>query len=256
MAAVAFEIEHGIDHVLDDLGTGDLAVLRHVADEQQRGARHLGVADERLASAARTWLTVPGAASSVSAHSVWMESMTTRSAGCSSPSVARIFDKFVSDASADRRVAQVRAARRAAAPARSLPRRRNRSRAARAARDARRAASSSVDLPMPGSPPIRIAEPGTMPPPVTRSSSAMPVEKRGASSVEPLSVSSLTTRPLLCLRDAGAGRRAGVGLLDERVPLVARGTFARPARRGRPAGSGRRKAISTALAMSYSGSSR
>ena len=62
MAAVALEIEHRIDHVLDDLGAGDLAVLGHVADEQQRAARRLGKRISACA-AARTWLTVPGAAS-------------------------------------------------------------------------------------------------------------------------------------------------------------------------------------------------
>ena len=48
VAAVALEIEHGVDHVLDHLGAGDLAVLGDVADEQQRGALRLGVADQRL----------------------------------------------------------------------------------------------------------------------------------------------------------------------------------------------------------------
>ena len=32
--AVALEIEHGIDHVLDDLGAGDLPILRDVTDEK------------------------------------------------------------------------------------------------------------------------------------------------------------------------------------------------------------------------------
>ncbi len=50
--------------------------------------------------AARTWLTVPGAASSPSAHSVWMESITTRSAGLPSASVARMLERLVSQASA------------------------------------------------------------------------------------------------------------------------------------------------------------
>ena len=48
MAAVALEIEHGVDHVLDHLGAGDLPVLGDVAYEHERGALRLGVADERL----------------------------------------------------------------------------------------------------------------------------------------------------------------------------------------------------------------
>ena len=38
VAAIAFEIQHGVDHVLDHLRAGDLAVLGDVTDEQQRAA--------------------------------------------------------------------------------------------------------------------------------------------------------------------------------------------------------------------------
>ena len=48
VAAVALEVEHGVDHVLDHLGAGDLPVLGDVADEHEGGALRLGVADERL----------------------------------------------------------------------------------------------------------------------------------------------------------------------------------------------------------------
>ena len=48
MAALALEIEHRVDHVLDDARAGDLAVLGDVADEDHRGAGLLGVADQRL----------------------------------------------------------------------------------------------------------------------------------------------------------------------------------------------------------------
>ena len=52
-------------------------------------------------AAARTWLTVPGAASIASAHSVWMESMTMRSARLvRASSVARMLARLVSQASA------------------------------------------------------------------------------------------------------------------------------------------------------------
>ena len=50
-------------------------------------------------AAARTWLTVPGAASIASAQSVWIESMTTRSAGLPCSSVARMLARLVSQAS-------------------------------------------------------------------------------------------------------------------------------------------------------------
>src|SRR5665647_241436 len=55
---------------------------------------------------------------------------------------------------------------------------------------------NSVDLPMPGSPPTSSTEPRTKPPPVTRSSSAMPEDRRGASWLLPVRVSSLNSRPL------------------------------------------------------------
>ena len=55
VAAVALEIEHGVDHVLDHLGAGDLPVLGDVADQDQRRALRLGVADRATA-----WRRAPG----------------------------------------------------------------------------------------------------------------------------------------------------------------------------------------------------
>ena len=49
MAAFALEIEHGVDHVLDDARAGDLAVLGDVADQHDGRTGRLGVADHRLA---------------------------------------------------------------------------------------------------------------------------------------------------------------------------------------------------------------
>src|ERR1700736_648726 len=57
-----------------------------------------------------------------------------------------------------------------------------------------------VDLPMPGSPPTSSTEPRTNPPPVTRSSSTIPEDRRGASWLLPVSVSSVNSRPLRLLR--------------------------------------------------------
>ena len=53
MAAQALEIEHGIDHVLDDLGPGDLAVLGDMADQHQRQAAALSVTNQRRCAAAK-----------------------------------------------------------------------------------------------------------------------------------------------------------------------------------------------------------
>ena len=52
MRAFALERKHGVDHVLDHARAGDLAVFGDVADQDDGGARALGVADQRLRAAA------------------------------------------------------------------------------------------------------------------------------------------------------------------------------------------------------------
>jgi len=46
VAALAFEIQHGVHQMLDRLGSGDLAVLGDMPYEQKRRAAGLGVTDE------------------------------------------------------------------------------------------------------------------------------------------------------------------------------------------------------------------
>ena len=53
VTTLPFEIEYGVDHVLDHLGSRDLAVLGDVTDQHQRRAALLGVADERGGAAAK-----------------------------------------------------------------------------------------------------------------------------------------------------------------------------------------------------------
>ena len=50
--AFALKGDDRIDHMLDDAGSGDLPVLGDMADENDGGARRLGVADQRLRRAA------------------------------------------------------------------------------------------------------------------------------------------------------------------------------------------------------------
>ena len=45
-AGIAFEIEHRVDHVLEDARTGDQALLGDVADQEHRGAAFLRVAHQ------------------------------------------------------------------------------------------------------------------------------------------------------------------------------------------------------------------
>ena len=156
MPAVALEVEHGIDHVLDDLWPGDLSVLGHVADEQHGAARHLGITDERLRRGAHL---ADGAGRGVErVGPKRLDGIDDDEIGrrVSSASVARMLERLVSRGEADRRVREAQAL--GAEPhlrdgffagevdARAAPR----------GRDAAASWSSSVDLPMPGSPPIRM----------------------------------------------------------------------------------------------------
>ena len=53
VAAVALEVEHRVDHVLEHAGPGDLAVLGDVADQEQGRAAALGEADQLVRAAAQ-----------------------------------------------------------------------------------------------------------------------------------------------------------------------------------------------------------
>ena len=96
--ALALEREHRVDHVLDHARAGDLPSL-------VTWPTRMTAAPERLAkrisacAAPRTWVTVPGADSTVSVHMVWIESMTTRRGVLPSESVATMSSTEVSAAS-------------------------------------------------------------------------------------------------------------------------------------------------------------
>ena len=195
VVAVALELEHAVDEVLEHARAGDRAVLGHVADEDRRDARLLRDAQQpgrRLAHLAR-----PSRA----------------------PSRARRSRASARSRSRRRRAARARASRRrsrARSRRGSRPARRRRAAAARSltcavdsspvTSSARRsfeiapsAVSSSVDLPTPGSPPTSTSDAGTSPPPSTRSSSGTPVGMRAASSA------STSTRRSSGRRGGGCG---------------------------------------------------
>ena len=100
LAGVALEIEHRVDHVLDHARAGDLPVLGDVADEHDCVAPLALAKRISACTEVRTCVTVPGALSAMSVHSVWIESMTTRSTGGPACSVARMSSTCVSAASA------------------------------------------------------------------------------------------------------------------------------------------------------------
>ena len=60
VVAVALELQHAVDEVLEHPRPGDGAVLRHVADQDRRDARLLRH-PEQPPGASRTWPTEPGA---------------------------------------------------------------------------------------------------------------------------------------------------------------------------------------------------
>ncbi len=234
MAALAFEIEHRIDQMLDRLGAGDLAVLGDMADQDQRRAGGFGIAHQIEA-----WRCAPGRwcrarhPARRSRSSGWNRWRRCRAA-CrlpASPGCPRHW--WPRPASAARRTGPC--ARRACAPAPSPLRRRYRRAWPPRLAYAPSACRISVDLPMPGSPPTSSAEPGTRPPPVTRSNSAMPVTRRGGGSSSVFRSSSAKRRPLPRRRALAADRRGGA-LLGDRVPAAAGLASARPFGMRRAAG--------------------
>ena len=167
MVPVALELEHAVDEVLEHPRAGDRAVLRHVADEEERDARP---PCRRAAAAPRP--RAPARPSRAPSRS--------RPSRASGPSRSR--RRRAARARASRRPprgSSRRGSRRCSAP----PRRAARSftcavdsspvtSSARRSREiAASAISRSVDFPTPGSPPTRTSEAGTRPPPSTRSSS-------------------------------------------------------------------------------------
>ena len=68
MAAPALEIEHGVDHMLDHAGAGDLAFLGDVADQNDRDADPLGKAGEFMCRSADLGDRTGGAVDIVGPH--------------------------------------------------------------------------------------------------------------------------------------------------------------------------------------------
>ena len=228
MRAFALEREHGVDHVLDHARAGDLAVLGDVADQNDGGARALGVADQRLRRAAHLRHRAGRGFHHVGPHGLdridddQPRRLAVRQRGDD------VFDGGF------RRELDRRGAKPQAFGAQAHLRDRflagDIDGAVAVARRAAAAWINSVDLPMPGSPPTSSTEPRTKPPPVTRSNSAMP---RG----QARSLMRLAGERLEREQAALAGFAAGTGgtlgaFLGERVPLAAGLALALPAAEG------------------------
>ena len=154
VAALALEIEHGVDHVLDHARAGDLAVLGDMADEDDRDAAALGEGDELVGGGADLGDGAGRAVDVVGPHRLdRVDDGERRALGLErGQDVAQVG----LGGEPEGRVGQAEALRRACGPGRWLPRPRCRSPGRRAAAKAAAACSSSVDLPMPGSPPTRM----------------------------------------------------------------------------------------------------
>ena len=178
VVAIALELEHAVDEVLEHARAGDRAVLRHVADEEESNARLLR---QRAANEPRPrGPERPSPAlsrcrpSRASAPSRSRRHPAAR-ARASRTDLSRFVSARISTCSAPPR----RAARSFTCAVDSSP---VTSSARRSREIAASAISRSVDFPTPGSPPTRTSEAGTSPPPSTRSSSGTPVGIRAASS--------------------------------------------------------------------------
>jgi hypothetical protein len=68
VAALALEVEHGVDHVLDHARAGDLALLGDVADQHHRDAAPLGEGDELVGGGADLGDRAGGAVDMVGPH--------------------------------------------------------------------------------------------------------------------------------------------------------------------------------------------
>ena len=77
VAALALEIEHRVDHVLEHARAGDRAFLGDVADEDSTAKPRRLASRISSCAAARTWPPCRARESSVSTNMVWIESMTT-----------------------------------------------------------------------------------------------------------------------------------------------------------------------------------
>ena len=229
--ALALELQHAVDQVLEHARAGQRALLGHVAHEQRRRCR----APWPAASAGRR-PRAPGRPSPARAGQAGGVERLHRvdDADLGPLGLQRgehgVEVRLGDDRARSQRVrpeplgAQLDLRRRLLAgdvEHRCAPR----------PRGCRARTEVSVDLPIPGEPPISTSEPGTRPPPSTRSSSPMPVvQPREPSAPGRRASAHRRERPAgaRAPRAARAGRRRGPLLLGERVPLAAAGAAAVP----------------------------
>ena len=120
--ALALELQHAVDEVLEHARAGERALLRDVPDEQDRGARALGDLGDPRSRPRGPGRPCPARCRARRQCSVWTESMTQAS-GRSARSVARTASRSVSARTGTSSAPRRRAARRAGGSAPRTPRR-------------------------------------------------------------------------------------------------------------------------------------
>ena len=204
--AVALDLQHDVDDVLERARPGDGPVLGHVTDEQGRHRPGLGHGHQRgrrladLGDPARDAVDL-GAGHRLHRIDDQHVRARPRRRWRARPTRSVSATRNRPGLSEPMRAARLRTCAGDSSPVTSSTR--EPASASRAA-----AASSSVDLPTPGSPATRTTAPGTRPPPSTRSSSPDPVtDRRRVRAVD------LRDRPgLRGPNGRGAGDAAGGGL--------------------------------------------
>ena len=182
--ALALELQHAVDQVLEHARPGQRAVLGHVPDQDHRHPPRLGQLHDPRGHLAHLPDRARARRTARPRRSVCTESITHAS-GASAASVSSTASRSVSarighlERGLQRPLVGI-----ADEPLGAQPHLLGGLLAAdvqRAVARLRRWPSTmfvSVDLPIPGEPPSSTSEPGTSPPPSTRSSSPMPVDMR------------------------------------------------------------------------------
>ena len=175
VVAIAFELQHAVDEVLEHPRPRNRSVLRHVADEDGRDTDSL--ATRRSREAASRTCPRPERIPARTVERLPSRSRRRRDAHAQgrADDLELRLGEDLDPARAAEPVGPELDLRRGLLPV---------TRSARRPEDAAAPSAdrSNVDLPTPGSPPTSTSDAGTMPPPSTRSSSATPVRIRCASS--------------------------------------------------------------------------
>ena len=235
VAAIAFEMQHHVHHVLQHARPGDVALLGHMPDQHQRETLRLRGADQLEGRRAHLRDRAGGGVHAVGPHGLDGVDNHQRRVG-----ELRQAGQDIAQAAWRRRdawaTASAPAAARACGSGRRILRPRYTPPRARPGPARRRPAAAGWICRCPGSPPTSTTEAGTSPPPSTRSNSAIVgghARRRRGDALQP---DELDPAALAGAVLHAAGQRLGRDLLFQRVPLAAGLAPPRPFREDATAG--------------------